>query len=160
MKKIKPPEKKAGIWLDQETAYIIHLEDEAAPVVEKLVSGVESRIRVPGEGKVMARFGQSFLNDQEKKQQRQRNQRQHFFKNLIAHLQQDQFLYLFGPGKAKEGLNNVIEKEKGLAGRVTAIETTDKLTRKGAMQQAVSYFNGEAFRIFKKNRKKALKAAG
>ncbi len=159
MKKIKPPEKKAGIWLDQETAYIIHLETETAPVVEKLVSGVESRIRIPGEGKVMARFGQSFLNDQEKKQHRQHNQRRDFFKNLIDHLRQDEFLYLFGPGKAKEGLNNAIEKEKGLAGRVTAIETTDKLTRKGAVQQAASYFNGEAFRLYKKNLKKAFKAA-
>ena len=69
MKKIKAPEKKAGIWIDQETAYIIRVSGETEPMLERIKSDVESRIRIRGEGKVSARFGNAFIDDQEKKQE-------------------------------------------------------------------------------------------
>lgn len=158
MKKIKPPEKKAGIWLDQETAYIVHIIGEEEPIIESLKSGVESRIRYPGEGKVSARFGQSFIDDQEKKQHRQRNQREKFFKQIISHIHDEDYFYLFGPGKAKEGLNNAIEKDGSIRGKVAEIETTGMMTGKQALAKAESYFHEEPFRLYKKNLKKLKKA--
>lgn len=158
MKKIKPPEKKAGVWLDQENAFIIHITGDAEPVVERLKSGVESRIRYAGEGKVSARFGQSYLDDQEKKQHRQKNQREKFFKQIIGLIHDDDFLYLFGPGMAKESLNNVIEKEHDIKAKVVSIKATDKLTRKQAILKVQDYFNDDAFRLFKKNLRKQKKA--
>jgi hypothetical protein len=157
MKKNKPPERKAGIWLDQETAFIIHITGEEEPVIKRLKSGVESRVRYPGEVKVMARFGQAYLDDQEKKQRRQRNQREKFFKELIGLIHEDDYIYIFGPGKAKEGLNNAIEKDHSIKGKVVAIEAADKLTRNQMLQKVVTYFNDEAFRSFKKSLRK-LKA--
>jgi len=103
MKKVKPPEKKAGVWLDQETAFIVHLIGDAEPVVERLKSGVESRIRIPGEVKVSARFGQSFLDDKEKKQHRQRNQREKFFKSIIKMIHDVDYIYLLVREKRRKG---------------------------------------------------------
>ena len=82
MKKIKLPEKKAGIWIDQENAYIVRVASLSEPVLEKIKSAVESIIRNKGEGKVSARFGHAFIDDQEKKQRRQKNQRLKYFKDL------------------------------------------------------------------------------
>lgn len=158
MKKIKPPERKAGIWLDQENALIVHIIGDGEPVTERLKSGVESRIRYPGEGKVSARFGQSYLDDQEKKQHRQRNQREKFFKKIAGLIHDDDFIYLFGPGMAKEGLNNYIEQEPGIKAKVVDIEAADKLTKKQVVLKVQNYFADEAFKLFKKKLKKQKKA--
>ncbi len=66
MKKLRPPVRKAGIWLDQENAYVVQMTDGEEPVVKRIKSGVESRIRIKGEGRVSARFGHTFIDDQEK----------------------------------------------------------------------------------------------
>ena len=158
MKKVKPPEKKAGVWLDQETAFIVHLIGDAEPVVERLKSGVESRIRIPGEVKVSARFGQSFLDDKEKKQHRQRNQREKFFKSIIKMIHDVDYIYLFGPGKAKEGLNNALEKDHSFKGKLVAIDTTDKLPRKQVLLKSINYFSDDAFKLYKKDLQKKKKA--
>jgi hypothetical protein len=158
MKKVKPPERKAGIWLDQENAYIVQIIGEDEPVIEKIKSNVESRIRIPGEVKVSARFGNLFADDKEKKQHRQQNQREKFFKKVIDLVHDDDYLYLFGPGKAKEGLNNAIEKSHSIKGEVVAIETTDKLTQKETLTKTKEYYNNDTFRMFKKNLRKKLKA--
>ncbi len=150
MKKMRPPEVKAGIWLDQENAWIIKITGKDEPVVSKLESGVESRVRYPGEGKVFARFGNAFISDQEKKQRRQVNQRQKYFKEIIAEIRDTGYLYLFGPGRAKEGLLNAIEKTKSLKAKVASLQTVDKMTSDEAKRETVRYFNDMAFKAFKR----------
>ena len=157
MKKIKPVEQNAGIWLDQDSAIIVHLQKNAEPVVEKLVSGVETRLRVPGESKIFSQYGHTVVDNREKKQHRLQNQRNKFFKEMFRHLQKDDHLYLFGPSEAKEGLMNVIEKVPGMADKVSAMANTGKLTSRAAIVVTNEYFNGEAYRLYRKNRRKALK---
>ncbi len=159
MKKIKPPERKAGIWVDQETAYIVHLNGEDVDKVEGLISDVESRVRMAGEGKVYARFGHAFLDNQEKMQTRQHNQRQHFFKEILTHLKGENFLYLFGPGKAKHGLHRLIEKDHELAGHIAKMDTVDMMNKRQAMAATLAYFKSDEYKQYKKERRKALKAA-
>lgn len=154
MKKIKPPEVNAGIWLDQETAFIIRITGDEEPVMSRVRSDVESRIRMAGEGKVSARFGNAFIDDQEKKQRRQRNQRKVYFKEIIEKIRDVDYLLIFGPGRAKEEFNNAIEVTHGLKAKVTGIEPADKMTKSRMMMKAAEYFNGEVFRLYKKNLRK------
>jgi len=153
MKKIKAPVRKTGVWLDQENAFIVQLTDGEEPRVKKIKSGVESRIRYRGEDKSFARFGQAFLSDQEKKQKRQQNQRSKFFRELIDFIREDDYIYLFGPGKAREGLNNAIEKDPDFRGKVTEISPADKISQKKIVAKTLEYFNGEAFSEFKKRQR-------
>ena len=159
MKKIKSLEHKAGIWLDQETAYIVHMEGDAVGKVEGLISDVESRVRMAGEGKVYARFGHTFLDNQEKTQHRQNNQRKSFFKEILGHLHGVNFLYLFGPGKARYGLHRLIERDQQLAGHIAAFEAADRMNKREAVAATLAYFTGDQFKQYKKDRRKALKAA-
>jgi len=154
MKKMKPPEVKAGIWIDQETAYIIRFAGEEEPVMSRIKSDVESRIRVAGEGKVSARFGNAFIDDQEKKQRRQRNERKVYFKEIIERIRDVDYLMIFGPGRAKEEFNNAIEAASGLKAKVICIEPADKITKSRMMMKVADYFNSDAFRLFKKNLRK------
>jgi hypothetical protein len=150
MKRIKKPEKKIGIWLDHEKAFIIQEEENGEPKIEKIKSDVEFRVRQAGEGKVFTRFGHAIIDDQEKKQRRQRNQCHHFFKEIISHIPDADYIYLFGPGKAKEELNNEIEKDSILKEKVVAIETADKLSQKQMILVMMNYFNNTSFRNVRK----------
>jgi len=157
MKKSRHPDIKVGIWLDQEKAFIIRIEGDTDPVMEKIKSDVESRIRTAGEGKVSARFGQSFIDDQEKKQKRQRHQRHRYFKEIIGHIQDADYVGIFGPGKAREELNNVIEADGPVKDKVVTIEPADKITKSQMMALVRNYFNSESFLTTKKGLKKGRK---
>lgn len=93
MKKLRPPEIKAGIWLDQENAFVILLAGKEEPVIKSLKSDIELRTRIKGEGKVFARFGNTFINDQEKKQNRQRNQREKFFRRITGTIAEADYIF-------------------------------------------------------------------
>jgi hypothetical protein len=150
MKKIKLPEKYAGIWIDQEQALIIHLSNNIEPVMEKITSGVESRIRIKGESKVSARFGQSYIDDQEKKQRRQRQQRSRYFKKIIKLISQDDYLYLIGPGRGKEELKNAMKKIKDIKIRIIKMEPADKLTENQLIERVTAFYCSNDFRKSKK----------
>lgn len=156
MKKIRSPEKKTGIWIDQEKALIVRIEGDGPPVLEKMKSDVESRIRIAGEGKVSARFGQSFIDDKEKKQHRQHNQREKFFKEIIKEIKNADYLYLMGPGPAKEGLYNALENDQTARVKVIMTEPADRMTQQQLIVKVESFFNSRLFFMLKKKLKKDM----
>lgn len=158
MKKIRPPEIKTGIWIDQENAFIIRVEREET-VMEKVKSDVESRIRIAGEGKNFTKFGETYVNDEEKKQRRQHQQRQRYFKEIIKRVEHDDFLYLFGPGKGKEELNNAIEKKHGLKPKVILMEAADRLTQNQLKEKVIGFFNSKEFKDRRRAYRRQLKEA-
>lgn len=158
MKKIKPPEVRTGIWIDQETAYIIRVVGDK-PVIERIESGVESRIRIAGEGKNFAQFSETYDNNEDKKQRRQQQQRKKYFKEVFAHVRYDDFLYLFGPSKGKEELNNAIEEEHDFKGKVILMETTDRMTENQMKEKVMDFFNSKEFRDKRRAYRRKLKAA-
>ena len=145
MKKNYVPEIKTGIWIDQENAYIIRLEGNKEPVIQKIRSAVESRVRVKGEKKVFPRFGNDVVDDQEKKQRRQINERKRFFEEIIKLVRNDDYLFVFGPGMGKEELNNAIEKINDRKVKVIAIKAADRLTRNQMVERTIRYFHSDEF---------------
>jgi len=151
MKKKYLPEKKTGIWIDQQDAYIIRLEENKEPLIQHIRSEVESRVRIKGEEKVSARFGNTFVDDQEKKQRRQQHERNRYFEEIIDFVGNDDYIFLYGPGKGKEELNNAFEKAHGIKARVIYLETTDRLTEKQRMARVLNYFNSKEFHEARKS---------
>ena len=156
MKKIKKHENRAGIWIDQTKAVIVHIVSDGDPIIEKIRSGVESKVRFPGETKVFARFGNAFISDQEKKQHRQKNEREKYFRKIISLLQQADFIYVFGPSDARHELVNDIQKDPVLKNKFIKTEKVDRLTEKQILRHVVNYFSGEDFIIEKTNQQKLL----
>jgi hypothetical protein len=157
MKKMRLPQKKTGIWIDQEKAFLIRLEGDKEPVIKRIKSDVESRVRIKGEEKVSARFGNAFIDDQEKKQSRQRNERKRYFDEIIGKVRDDDYIFLFGPGKGKEELKNAIEKEHSMRAKVLAFETTDRLTKNQLLEKTRKYFDSDEFRDALSNMRRKLK---
>jgi len=140
MKKVLIPERRAGIWLDQEKAYLIYLTGSGKSIIEKIESGVESRIRIPGEVKVSARFGNAFIDDQEKKQRRKNNQLTKYFKEIIKKISDVDFLFLFGPGDTRLNLDHEIKLCRSCKTKVVSNESADKMTEKQLNKKVNQFF--------------------
>jgi len=153
MKKIKAPPKKTGIWLDQQKAYIISIIGDTYPVIEKIRSGVESRIRIPGESKVFSRFGHTIIDDQEKKQKRQKLQRHRYFNKIMELIQDADYIYLFGPSDARYELENEISNNYLQKGKLVAVKRADRMTLEQMVHITLNFFDSDEFRLFKKNLK-------
>lgn len=69
------------------------------------------------------------------------------------------FIYLFGPGKARYGLQRLIEKDQQLAGHIAAFEATDRMNKQEAVAATLAYFTGDQFKQYKKDRRRSMKAA-
>lgn len=156
MKKIKKSDNKVGIWLDQKKAMIIHLNGDAEPIVEKFKSGTELRVRIAGETKVFSQYGHAVISDQEKKQHRQKNEREKYFKKIIASIHNADYLYIFGPSDTRHELINDIGKDPILKKKFIITEKADRMMEKQVIKQTVDYFNGDTFRAEKKKLRKLL----
>lgn len=158
MKKTYKPEVCTGIWIDQEKAYLVRYDHSGEPSLEKCVSGVESQVRFAGEGKQGTRFGQAFVDDQEKKQRRQRMQRLRFFRKVADAVERDDYLFLMGPGPAHERLHKLMLERSGFVQRIAAVEPADRLTRQKLLEKVRLYFDGPEFAAWKKAQRKLKKA--
>jgi hypothetical protein len=156
MKKIQKPDHKAGIWLDQKKALIIHLIGDNDPVAEKINSGAEIRVRVAGETKIFSQYGHAIISDQEKKQHRQKNEREKYLKKIIALIQNAGYLFIFGPSDTRHELINDINKDPVLKKKFLITTSADRMTEKQVIKHVVEYFNGELFRMEKKNLRKLI----
>jgi hypothetical protein len=157
MKKIKLPEKKTGIWLDLKKAYIISITGESYPVIEKIRSEVESRLRIPGESKVFSRFGHSIIDDQVKKQRRQEHQRHRYFIKIMDSIKGADYIYLFGPSDARHELNNEIKSNHLIKGKVVAIKSANRMTQEHMVCETLNFFDSGEFRFFKNPKNSLLK---
>jgi hypothetical protein len=144
MKKLRL-EKNIGLWLDQEKAYIITLNRSRKASIEKFVSDVESRIRDVGEKKPYTQFETTYSNDEGRKQRRQKQEREHYFEKLINVIHDADYIYLFGPGQAKEELKNAIEKDHSIHAKLIRIGTADRLTENQMIAAVKKYYASDEF---------------
>ena len=135
----KSPE-RAGIWIDQKTAYVIKVSADHSPVIEKIDSGLMDR-NTPPNDEPFLRLASSDPNKRDKIQHHNEHGLHSFFQQVMKRLEDVDYAYLFGPGVAKQGLNKEIEQ----AGRhyrckVTGIEAADKLTENQMKRQVIDFF--------------------
>jgi len=147
-------EKKVGIWLNQEKAFIFTITGTGKPVLEKIKSEVELHVRFAGEKDTTSRSPNFIASDKETRQRRQQQERAKYFKDIIQHIRDVAYIYIFGPSEAKHGLLHAIEKDKRVLGRVVPVETAGRMTLAGMEMRTKEYFSGPDFRAVKKEWKK------
>lgn len=127
--------------------------------MEMMVSGVESRVRFPGEGKQGARFGSAFVDDQETRQRRQHQQRLRFFRNVTEAVKGDDYLFIMGPGPARERLHKGMLKKAGFENRIVAVEPADRMSRAQLLEKMRNYMASPEFTAWKKASRKKIREA-
>lgn len=141
--------KKAGIWLDFKNAYVFSIDGFNDPVMEKIESGVELRVRIEGESGEFSRSVNYISGEKEKKQRRQEQQKAKYFNELLARIQDADYVYVFGPGEAREGLRKAFKESTHVKGQLAACEISDKLTIKQMRHKVQEFFSGGKFILVK-----------
>ena len=129
----------AGIWIDQEKAYIVKLED--GKVRFKMIeSNVEKHIRLSGGARSKTPYGPQDIASERKSEERRKHQLIRFFRDVIRYIEDVNRLFIMGPGEAKKILNKEIAKIKNLSSIRVMVETADKMTEKQLIAKVKDFY--------------------
>jgi hypothetical protein len=133
---------KMGIWIDQSRASLVSLKEQGA-TLKTIASPIESRERIPGEGKDFGRFGQQFIDHERKKINKKELQKNEFLKGIISEIAEAEEFVVFGPAEMKTELRKAIEKDRHLAPRLRAVENAEKMTDNQLKAWVKDYFKND-----------------
>ncbi len=133
--------KEIGIWLNRDKAVLISLKDGQSEQVMTLESEIESRTRIPGEGKPFSRLG-NILAETSGRLTNRRKQQMHQYLNKIIHSLDDEAreLFLFGPSNAKIQLEKELKKNPVFARKTVILEAADKMTERQMIAHVKDHF--------------------
>ena len=135
-------EKLFGLWVDHEKAIIVSLIDGSHKVTH-LESDIEGRFRLKGGSRSNTPYGIQSATSESKRDFRYSKHLNIYFQHIIDLLKDAKHIFIFGPGEAKIELKKEIEKNNVLLGKISDIETTDKLTEPQIVAKVKKYFDKE-----------------
>ena len=135
-------EKLFGLWVDHEKAIIVSLIDGSHKVTH-LESDIEGRFRLKGGSRSNTPYGIQSATSESKRDFRYSKHLNIYFQHIIDLLKDAKHIFIFGPGEAKIELKKEIEKNNVLLGKISDIETTDKLTEPQIIAKVKKYFEKE-----------------
>ena len=139
MKKLEL-EKCIGVWLDHEKAIFIKPGNKDHNF-EKILSNVETHVRIPGEDSSGTRFRNNrSTNDEYSVHQNEQEHMKGYYKTLKSKLKNYDGIYLFGPSTAKSELRNQINEDKAFDQIIIETENADDLTDNQLAAQVTKHF--------------------
>lgn len=132
----------AGIWIDSKQAIIVKLIDNVETIL-KVPSGIEGRVRIPGEGKQYTRMGKQFFNDEKKTEEKHNHQLSGYFKNVIEKIKDSDDILIIGPSESKLGLQKAISESKNISPKRVVVNSEDHLTDNQVVAKIKDHFNNK-----------------
>lgn len=118
--------KQVGMWIDHRKAVIVFLMngEERLKVIE---SNMEKHIRPSGGSRSKSPYGPQDVMKEDGRERKYRLHLSRWYDSVAEMLQDAEELFVFGPGEAKMEFKKHVE-ETPLAGKITGVETVDKMT--------------------------------
>jgi hypothetical protein len=123
--------KVVGVWMDYQRAVIISTASRKAT----------------GDYGVMKEIGRGDHDGEEFKNESQDLKKdtaelKKYYKAIADEIDQDDCIYIFGPGKSQEELKNILEDHHAFRGKEIKLGTSDKMSEKQMVARVESYFEG------------------
>lgn len=118
--------KQAGLWIDHREAIIVTLTD-GKEEIKHMTSAQGKHIRYSGSAHSKTPEGSKEVRAEDQRDRKFDNQLNKFYAQVIAYIHDASSIQVFGPGEAKGEFEKRLE-HAGLAQRIIAIETVDKMT--------------------------------
>lgn len=132
---------RAGLWIDHRKAIVVAVTDQGEEI-ELIISNVEKQRRRSGDSPLTGSYETSQVPADDRRQRTLTRQLNMYYDAVIACIQDAQSILIFGPGEAKEELNDRLES-KNLGGRVVGIKTEDKMTERQIAAKVREHFPTE-----------------
>jgi hypothetical protein len=127
-----------GLWIDHRKAVIVAVTDEGEEM-ELTISKVEKQLRRSGDSPLEGRYESLQVPADDSRERKLTGQLNIYYDAVIASIRDADSILLFGPGEAKGELQERVEKSK-LRGRIVAVETVDKMTKRQIAAKARQFF--------------------
>ncbi len=125
--------KQTGLWIDHRKAVVVILA-AGGEEIKTIQSGMEKHVR----------FASGSSEDGSAEDVRDRQFAGHladYYDGVIAGIRDAESIFILGPGEAKGELAKRLEHE-GLKGRITGIESADKMTDNQIAARVRLHFSG------------------
>lgn len=115
-----------GVWIDGSKAVIVNLASDS---VKEIAAEIDNNVYHMNEGdKGNFAGGGHHMNNERKFEERKKHHTHDYLKNVIAEIKDADSVFVFGPSEMKTHLKTQMEEDKHLAGKLSAVESADKLT--------------------------------
>ncbi len=128
---------RVGVWIDHRKAVIVVAGQATATVVESDVAG---HTRFSGGGGYPGGNSSQGGGSERRSEERNRNELDRYFDDVIAGLGHPEELLIFGPGEAKQQLQERLSHSKAKPQPAVTLETTDKLTDPQIIAKVSAHF--------------------
>ncbi|RXP63546.1 hypothetical protein EC396_01715 [Lutibacter sp. HS1-25] len=132
--------KNIGIWIDSNQAIIVKLSSKE-PSIKKIESNIDFRERIPGESKKYGRFGGQYITYEKNKENRQKEQTNLYFKNLLKEISNCNSVVLFGPSTMKIQFQTEIQNNKQIADKLLGVFNSDSISENQIVAWVKDFYN-------------------
>ena len=117
---------KVGLWIDHRRAVVVTVTDKGEEIAST-VSGVEKHLSRTGDSPLKGPFEARQVPADDSRQRALTGHLNVYYDAVIGRIGDAQSILIFGPGEAKGELKKRLGIDKP-GGRVTTVETTDRMT--------------------------------
>ncbi len=132
--------KQAGIWIDTQKAFVVILNGDS-PVTKTIHSGIESKVRIPGESKEYTRFGNQYYDNESKKEERVKHELKTFLRDVVNEIKNTDEVLIFGPAGMKKELEKSVLNEKNIRASIRAVQAADSMTDNQMIARVKTFFS-------------------
>ena len=127
-----------GVWIDGSKAVIVNLANDSVIQVQ---ADIDNNVHHGHEGdKGTFIGGGRHVNNENTFAERKKHQTDHYIKNVMSEIKSAYSLFVFGPSELKHYLKKEIEGDRVLGTKLSAVETSDKMTENQIVAAVKKYF--------------------
>ncbi|MBA4384906.1 MAG: hypothetical protein C0410_09225 [Anaerolinea sp.] len=130
--------KEIGMWVDHRRAVIVTLENNKE-TVQIILSNMENNTRFLSSSHSDSSNGVKTSSAEDIRDRQNEMHMGKYFAEIAYKTKEADSIMVFGPGEAKVQLASYLNHEK-LGGKITAVDTTDKMTDRQISAKVHDYF--------------------
>src|SRR3990172_688460 len=117
---------KVGLWIDHRKAIVVTVTDKGEEIV-LIISAFEKQRRRSGDSPLKGPYESQQVRADDSRERKFTGHLNIYYDAVIACIGDAKSILIFGPGEAKGELKARLERSN-LGGRITGVETVDKMT--------------------------------
>ena len=134
-------DKNIGIWLDHEKATIVTIVNGMTTISHLHSEAENNNHSLHGASASATHFAHQEITRERKIERHHKELLHHYYQRIIHNIRDAEKLFIFGPGEAKIELEKEIKKTNGLASKIIAVKSADKMTDHQIMELVRNFFD-------------------
>jgi len=131
-------EKKIGIWLDSEKAFVVTVVDNGE-TIEEITSNMD-HYKIHGGAGTSTPYQSQDATSESKILEKKKHQQKSYFDSIISRIRDASLIALFGPAQTKTAFQTELKKNTELGSKLLAVEAADAHLSENQLKELVREF--------------------